>query len=126
MRTRTLATVVGLSVLLIGCAPAHARSSGADGRAQMAVHVGNDSWEDLAIYLMRGTARIPLGTVPSMEERRFVLVPSVIGPGLDLALLAVSRVSGRIVRSELFEVGPGSQVQWEVQPNLLQSALSIR
>ncbi len=122
---------VALQVLMLawlgGCAPA---SSGQHAPApqpqNVLVQVNNQNWEDVAIYLVRGSTPVRLGTVGSMESRTFAPPPALVVPGAELRLLAETTISRRAHTSQAFSVSAGQRIHWRVETHLPLSSVRVR
>ncbi len=124
MRFRTAAAAV-LLLALAGCGLLR-REAGEDeeARPETVVVVENLHWADITIHLLRGEARVRLGTVTSMNTETFVVPPVIVGGAVEIRLMA-DPVGGDAYVSEPVLVQPGDEVVFQVASRLQQSSLSV-
>ncbi len=111
------------------CAPAMNRVESDDPLAQTdgsaSVKVTNNGWSDVDVYVMRGTARMRLGMVTSMQSQRFHVPPSYLNGTTDLRLHAHPIGGFDDYETQPLLVSPGQQVALTLQNNLNLSSYSI-
>ena len=88
--------------------------------------VTNSHVQDMRIYLLRGTTRIPLGSVSTGERRTFTLPTAMIGHGGAIRLGADPLGDRHMHESEVIPVGLGDQVEWRLAPSLSLSSFWVR
>jgi hypothetical protein len=128
--------VLGLVALLIGCAgkaedgnrevePSEQDAGRSDARAEIALEVENHGWNDIVIYLVRGTAVERLGMVGSLNTKTFVLPYRRLGIGNDARLRADPIGADRTFTSENLLVQPGQWIKWTLESDLTRSFLAV-
>lgn len=90
------------------------------------VHVVNDYTLDARIYLVRGTTRIPLGTVGSAERRTFRISTAELGHRGDVRLLADPVGEAVPYATDVIQVAPGQRVEWRLAHALNYSSVVVR
>lgn len=111
---RWLPLVVALP-LLAGCATVNPfRHSATDPTEDALVHVSNDRWEDLTVYLLREGSLFRLGVVSGKSSTRLTVPADYVR--LNCTLRLVARTIGRETQSasEEFGIGPGSRIRWHI------------
>ena len=124
-----VAQMVGLVGLLLGCA---SRSEDGDAEpqvtetnAELALEVENHGWNDIVIYLVRGTAAERLGMVGALNTETFVFPYRRIGVGTDVRLRAYPIGGPRAFTSENVLVQPGQWIKWTLESDLTRSFLAV-
>lgn len=124
---RQFAVALVVSVFSVGCFSA---SPGQSSRATPAnattVLVENRHHEDVRVFLMRGVGRIELGVVTAMRARRFRVLASEWGSGMELRLAAEAFSSHIHRMSEPFSAPVGAEVEWTVLVQLKHANLVLR
>src|SRR5688500_8451059 len=87
----TLAWAVGTTVA--ACAPAMNQAAGDEIYEEVAVgkttlRVSNNSWQDMNVFLLRGSTRHRLGMVTSMNTSTFTIPMEVLSAASDVRLYA--------------------------------------
>lgn len=90
------------------------------------LYVTNNRWEDVTIYIGAGDPGLTLGTVPSMQRRKFPVPDAYLGSGSGLRLRADALASRERYTSEIFSVVPGSRMEWSIEHRMKYSSLVIR
>lgn len=93
--------------------------------AETMLSVENRHWSNVTVYVLRGNARVRMGTVTSMNTRTFV-VPAVIvssGP-VDVRLIA-DPVGAEPYTSEPVSVAPGDHIEFRLANMLRQSSVWV-
>lgn len=102
------------------------RATGGAPAGSVTLHVSNDHAEDVRVYLLRGSTRIPVGTVGSFSVRRFVIPSAQVGSSGVLQLIAEALASRAMAAPEALDIEPGDEVDFQVENNLKFSRLMIR
>jgi hypothetical protein len=91
----------------------------------MALHVTNENWSDVRIYIVREGASVPqrVGSVPAFSTRVIRLRPQAIG---WTRLKIVPMASTNAFITEPVNVGPGQAMELTVQNHLPHSFLITR
>ncbi len=124
MQFRTAAAAAAVLLALAGCGLRREAGEGEEPEPDTVVVVDNRHWADVTIHLLRGTARVRLGTVTSMKTETFVVPAVVVGSAVEIRLLA-DPVGGDAYISEPVLVQPGDEVVFQVASRLQQSSLSV-
>lgn len=102
--------IVSASALL-ACGPAaHQTDSGA-ARAETAVHVRNNNFSDVTVYLLDDGARVRLGTVTGLSSRTLMVAPHIVRGPRELRFLIDPMGGGRAWTSDPILVTPGDIVE---------------
>ena len=131
--TAVRALTLGVTILVqVGCA--HASRSEADvllARSATGpmtyVEVTNRNWEDLVVYLVRGSSRFTLGIVPGMSSLTLGIRNGLIGLGSSVRLLAGRRGVSPAFATLPFEAPPtGQRLGWTIEYHLPLSGVVVR
>lgn len=128
----TRARVSGLLVLaalVFATACFHKRSiiqDAAFANGEITLVIVNHNWLDVAVYLVRGTARERVGTATAATTTQFVLPLRRLGAGGDFRLLADPVGGRRTFTSETLHGQDGDIVTWTLEDNLSRSTVTIR
>lgn len=95
-------------------------------RGSVVVFVSNDYGEDVRVFVVRGTTRIPIGSVGSYSARRFVIPPAQVGSSGVLELVAQSLASRAIAAPEALDLQSGAEVEFHIENVLSYSRLVPR
>ncbi len=87
------------------------------------LYVRNNHFEDVRIYLVRGSSAIQLGSVRSLTTRRFVIAPAQLGSSGTLRVVARALASGAVAAPEPLDIDPGAEAFFRVEDNLTYSRL---
>jgi hypothetical protein len=124
----TLAAVAAGLVLLVGCAGRAFESAvpTEHGNRNVGLRVINDHAEDVRVYLIRGSTRVPVGSVGSFTSRTFKLSAAVLGP-LPMVCLAVEAVgSHRNLTTIPVDVSLGQMVEARLGNRLRFADVAVR
>lgn len=97
------------------CAPRSTREEILTG-ASATVHVDNQTFLDVNVYLLRSGQRTRLGTVTALSERTFALPKSIVGTGVTVQFLASFIGSRRAPVSEEVMVWEGDEIELRIPP----------
>lgn len=123
-KTTRLAVMVAV-VGAAACATRAARSSGiAGGEPAPVITVRNDNWLDVAVYLVRGTSRLRIGTVSSTTSRTFRIPLEGIGT-TPLQVLADPIGENRQYVTDPVVLSPGQRLEVKVGSPLSFSSFAI-
>jgi hypothetical protein len=117
------------AMALGACAPATSNMGGVDELAQTdmraSVKVENNSWQDVDVFLLRGSTRMRLGMVTSMGTQRFAIPGNYLSGSSDLRLYADPIGSFNGWTTQPLMISPGQQVAVTLQNNLNLSSYSV-
>ena len=112
--SRTL-LLVGLAVLIAGCT---ARQRGpAAPQEPTYVHVTNQSWSQMRIYVLSGGQRIRLGEVSGSSSTTLRIPQQAVAGGRDISFLADALAGGEAQSFNIF-VRPGETVRITIPPTV--------
>ncbi len=92
------------------------------------VHVTNDSWSEMRIYLVEvGTLRLRhrLGSVTPLSAASFEIPDHFGAESSDLVLVAVAMASREQHRTSRLLTWPGAVVNWRLNPTLSLSHAAV-
>ena len=118
--------LVAVAALVSACAPA-ARQEVGDGpvRSPAMLAVQNNNWQEVAVYLVRGTQRTRLGTVPSMRQGEF-RIPDAYVVGVSEVTVQADPIGARdSYVSPPIQVFPGARVALKVEQQLRLSNFGV-
>jgi len=123
-----LATVAAGLILLAGCAGRALESTlpVEYGDRSVRLRVTNDHLEDVRVYLVRGSTRVPLGSVGSLDARSFSLSPAVLGTSPVVCLVVESLGSHTTLTTMPVDVRPGQIVDARLANRLRFAAVAVR
>lgn len=125
-RNRWLGGSIALAfTITAGCA-ALAPSGNPEPVRHLTLHVTNRGWEDVTVFIGRGSANIRVGIVEGLSSRLFVLPTSITGTGLAMHLRGKKRISDEEFVSHVFDVSPGETASWVIEPLSSLSHVMIR
>ena len=110
----TLAVAV-VATALGACAPAAEQARMGPAESQTTLVVKNNNWQEVVIYMLRGTTRARLGSVIGMGSARFRIADTMISGTGDVRIMADPIGSERTYTSPAIDVVPGAQVELQVQ-----------
>lgn len=90
------------------------------------VRVESRNWADHNIFLLRGGARVRLGTVTSQTTQTFRLPEDMSAPGLSVRLVADPVGSAQTFTSREISLNGGETWVWTLMPQIEQSTLVPR
>lgn len=114
MRVRVLAVSIGL--LVAACTGFRNGSTSVDPNAPTVVQVDNQGFLDMAVYVMRSSERVRLGTATGNSKSNF-RIPMGIVSGLTPLRFVADPIGGtRASVSEEITVTPGDTVGLTIPP----------
>lgn len=90
------------------------------------VWVSNNHDVDVRVFLLRGSTRIPIGSVGSFSARRFVIPPAQVGSSGVLQLVAEAFASRATAAPEALDIEAGAEVEFHIENFLQYSRLVPR
>jgi hypothetical protein len=90
------------------------------------LRVESRNWADHNVYLLRGGARVRLGTVTSQTTQTFRLPEDMSTPGLSVRFVADPVGSARTFTSREVSLAGGETWVWTLMPQIEQSTLVPR
>ena len=91
------------------------------------LHVRNNNWLDMRVYVVRHGSRVLLGTVTSFQDRTFELPTAALGGGGSGARVVADPIgSRRGWASDPLSFFPGDRLELTLLNHLAISHLSIR
>lgn len=116
--------VVLIAVLAV--ASCGGKSAGDAAEPQQAtLHVTNDHWSDVNVFVIRNGARFRLGMVTTAMDRYFVLPTEATVGSADVRLVADPIGSRRTYTSPAILVTAGEHVVWRIANQMSLSTLSV-
>ncbi len=123
-----VATVVAGAGIVTGCAATTGFGDpGFDVAASQGVtlSVVNRNFEDVRVYLLRGSTQVPVGTVAGMQSRSFRISRAEIGSSRVLHLSVVATPSRDRIAMIPVDVEPGQRLEAWIAANLRHSNIQI-
>lgn len=118
--------VAAIAALALGaCAPVTEQAASHARESQATLLVKNNNWQEVVIYMLRGSSRARLGSVPSMGSARFRLEETMINGTGDVRIMADPVGSARSYTSPAINVIPGSEVELQVQNHISISSFAV-
>lgn len=126
--TRHLMALATATMLAGGCAYGNTTmdDAAAFGDERTVIHVANNNWSDMTIYLLRDGYRQRLGTVTSQSSDTFVVPTHLIASAADVRLLADPIGSSRTFTSPAILIAPGQRTEWQLENSLALSSMWVR
>lgn len=122
---RTFMVAAATAATLGACAPAAEQAELGTPETRTTLVVENNNWQEMVIYLVRGSLRSRIGSVPSLSTGKFTIPVSLTGGFGDLRVMADPIGSTRTYTSPVINIVPGSQVELTLQNNLAVSYFSV-
>ncbi len=88
--------------------------------------VNNRNPENVRIYILHASTRIPVGSVGGFQSRKFTISRAVVGASNVLHLWIVTTPSRREISLMPITVEPGQTVEAWIATSLKNSAVSLR
>ncbi len=98
----------------------------APGLASTVVHVENNNWADMDVFVVRQGLRARIGTVTSMSAADLRVPETLLGPEGDLQLMVDPIGSSRSFMTQPMMVSQGQRVRFRVENNLALSSYTVR
>jgi hypothetical protein len=99
--------------MLHGCASSGLNDTAVRGGSSApVVRIVNQSPRTIRVYLRKGAVTIPLGIVPGLDARQFLVPRESYGAWSEVQLEAVERGGSSNFRSESFTLNEGRAVLW--------------
>ncbi len=89
------------------------------------IHVFNENFADVRVFLLRGSMPIRLGTVGSFEKRSFQINPAVVGSGGTVTLV-VQPIGYESLTLEPVAFTAGEALELRVGTNIVNTYLTPR
>ena len=121
-------TVVAAAGVVTGCAATTGFGDPDIGVATsqgVTLSVVNRNYEDVRVYLLRGSTQVPVGTVAGMQSRSFRISPAEIGGSRVLRLSLVATASRDRIAMIPVDVEPGYAVEAWIATKLRHSNIRI-
>jgi hypothetical protein len=135
---RTLRTgLVGLVALSAACGvsqspsaspvpkPGTAAAESSETEPRTLVHVDNQNFNDMNIYLVNQGARMRLGTASGLSRTMLVLPATALVRGWHITLQADPIGGAPVIRTPSLQVAPGQSVYWTIGMNPASSYASV-
>ena len=115
-------------VTAVGCAPGMSRRPLTESRTTRGIRliVDNRDWQDAQIYVLRGSHRVRVGTVPAVTRQVLIIRNAMIGGAGELQFSADPIGSRWSHTSETIIVPEHGTLHWQIQLGMRNSWLSIR
>ena len=112
---------------IASCAPNPGHGFGIGGIDRRAIlQVTNREVEPLQLSLVRSGTTIPIGTVPSLGTRTFLLNASQIGNGDALQLKAGTRADVSAYQSAVFSATVGQRIEWVINRTVASDVVVVK
>ncbi|MEP7067135.1 MAG: hypothetical protein ABI889_13960 [Gemmatimonadota bacterium] len=121
---RLLALLLVLFVAA-GCSRNKKPSDALDSDTESTLHVNNQHFGDVDIYVVHDGSRTRVGSVTATSEQTFTLNARVIGRVGTMQLIAHGVGTNGSVGSEQFSIRPGMQIDWTLDSRLSRATLAI-
>jgi hypothetical protein len=130
MRLRTvfvLSCVAG--TLLSGCArraaPTDELADPAYEPPPVILEVQNNNWNDVAIYVVRGSQRVRVMTIVAINSESVILPKHLLGPGGEIRVLAYPIGGYQRYASPRVYAQPGTTVAVTLETDLRRSSVAV-
>jgi hypothetical protein len=117
---RTLVTAVFTALAVAGCASTgpHQANGAPEVGDTAEIHVSNQNWNDMRIYVAQAGRRVRLGTVTSMTSTTFRIPQTAMGAGGRIQLVADALASRDNFVSAPILIEPGQVVDFTIHNHL--------
>jgi hypothetical protein len=127
-RNLTLVAVLAAASSTGACAPgvASALIDDEPGAQQNSmIHVENNNWSDMTIYVVRHGMRARIGQVGSMSAESFRIPAGMIGGAGDVTIIARPLASRDAYRTDRIMVVPGQRIDLRLENNINLSNYAV-
>jgi hypothetical protein len=100
-------------------------SDALDSASESTLHVENQGYGDVDIFVIHDGSRSRIGTVTASSDQTFTLNPRIIGTVGTMQLLAHAVGTSGSLSSEQFAIRPGMQITWTLDSSLSRAMLAI-
>ena len=125
MQTRQWAAFALAVALGAGACGGQQKPSLGKPRPAAVVHVANNNFADITIYVIQSGMRLRLGTVTGLSEERFTLPSRFAAYTMDLYLLADPIGGSRTYLSPVVRLRGGEEVDLRLHATLSMSSVSV-
>jgi hypothetical protein len=119
----TFCLILGTSSCFFGQAPETASDSGWS--ADVPLHVNNNHWLDVTIYVIHDGQRTRLGVAGGTAETQMVLPHRMLGMGGAIQLYGDPIGSSEKAITEVINVQPGQFIEWSLEWGLERSSVGV-
>jgi hypothetical protein len=126
MNPRNGLVVAAAAFVMAACAPVAEQAMNArPAENQTMLVVQNDNWSEVKVYLLRGSQRIRLGSVPSMSQGKFSIPNAFVFGVSDVTIQAEPIGGHESYVSPPIQVYPGGRVALKVEKQLRLSHFAV-
>ena len=122
---RSLLAAAAVATAVGACAPMTEQTALDQQQQKTQLVVQNDNWQDIAVYLVRGTVRTRVGTVTSMTTETFTVPASFVLGVSEINVQADLIGSSDRYVSPPIQVFPGAKINLSVTNALQLSSYSV-
>jgi hypothetical protein len=117
--------VAAAALIMAGCVPVTEQAANDRPVARTMLVVQNENWSEVKIYLLRGSQRTRLGSVPSMGQGRFAIPYAYVLGVSDITLQVDPIGGGGSYISPPIQVYPGARLALKVENELRLSNFAV-
>jgi hypothetical protein len=121
---RTLFALFLIVCVATSCSRNRRPSDARDSDSESTLHVENQAYGDVDIYVIHDGSRSRLGTVTATSDQTFTLNSRMIGTVGTMQLLAHGVGTTGSLSSEQFAIRPGMQISWTLDSRLVRGTLA--
>lgn len=92
---------------------------------EVALHVTNHNYLDVAVYIVHDGQRTRVGTVTGSSTQVFFFPTRLLGQGGEIELLGDPIGSSQVARTERLIVQPGQYIAWTLETDLRRSSVGV-
>jgi hypothetical protein len=122
---RKLFALILIMCVAASCSRNRRPSDALDSDSESTLHIENQAYGDVDIYVIHDGSRSRIGTVTATSDQTFALNPRVIGTVGTMQLLAHGVGTAGSLSSEQFAIRPGMQISWTLDSRLARGTLAI-
>jgi hypothetical protein len=122
---RNLFALLLIVCVATSCSRNRRPSDALDSDTESTLHVENQHYGDVDIYVIHDGSRSRIGTVTATTEQTFTLNPRIIGTVGTMQLIAHGVGTAGSLSSEQFAIRPGMQISWTLDSRLARATLAI-